>query len=209
MSVEHACLRSAMRAGAFLAALTVLAMRPAAAEPPSPVANLDYRVVFRQGPDRRAIEIRRHGSTYLHRLPEAAVRAEIHYDPETAIATIFDGDDVLRMRLGPDQIAGFDAPRMMSGLSDTQVTWAPGGTREIAGASCTDHLGTGRAGGSGLTGRFCVTDDGIVLAIEIGGPGRIGRSLTADILEIGPQSPRDFDMTRYRDIEIVEPGVIR
>ena len=178
-------------------------------EPPPPAAGVDYRAVYLQGPDRRKVEIRKHEASYLHRLPDAAVRAEIHYDPQTKVATIFEGDEVLRLRVAPGQIGGFDARAMMSGLSDTEVNWQAGETRRIAGAQCRVHLATGQAGGRAITGRFCVTPEGILLAIETGGPGRIGQALVAETLEIAPQPPEAFDMSPYAGIEITGVDAIR
>ena len=200
--------RLAAIALAGFAAILPGAVRAAEA-PPAPAPGLDYRALFRQGPEGRAIEIRRRGSAYLHRLPDVTPPAVIHYDLPSGIATIFDGPNVMRLALGPSEIGGFDAIAMMSGLSETPVTWEAGAERTVAGTRCTEHLGTGSRDGAAVTGRFCVTTRGIVLSIRTGGPGRIGHALEAETLEIGPQPAEPFDMTPFLDLEIGEWGVIR
>ena len=100
---------------------------------------------------------------------------------------------VFVLAIPPTEIGGFDAPAMMAGLADGAVTWTTGPSRRFAGADCVEHTGTGRRNGAEVFGRYCVTDDGIVLAITTGGAGQIGRALEAVELELAPQPAGLFD----------------
>ncbi len=182
---------------AALAALALAVPGAAPAAPPAPAPGLDYRLVLHQGATGPRIEIRKHAGEYLHTLMGSDPPSSIHYDTASGIATVLDGAEVVRLRLAPSELGGFDAEGMMAGLSETPVTWETGATRTIAGAGCTEHTGTGTRDGTKLIGRFCVTAEGILLAIATGGPGQTGRALEAETLEIGPQPAAPFDMSAY------------
>jgi hypothetical protein len=165
----------------------------AEAAPPAPRPGMEYRLVLRQGPEARDIEIRHRGTRYRHELLGEERAAVILYETETSAATVIDGDAVFTLTIPPTELGGFDAPAMMAGLADGPVTWTPGPGRRIAGADCTEHTGTGRKDGAAVFGRYCVTDDGIVLAITTGGAGQVGRALEAVAFEIAPQPPDLFE----------------
>ncbi len=183
---------------ALVAALTCAAGRSAAqdAVPPSPVAGLDYRVVYEHGPDRRLLEVRRSGEIFRQEMINVSRQAAILYDTAAGTATVIDGASVVRMPVTPGLIGGLDAAATMAAMSEASVRWRTGETRTVAGTECRDHRAEGMRDGRPLVGVFCVTADGVPLAYTLEGPGQIGRAFSAVTFEIGPQAPELFEWAR-------------
>ncbi len=166
------------------------------APPPSPRAGLDYRVVYKHGPEGRLLEVRRSGEIFRQEMVNVSRQAAILYDTAAGTATVIDGASVLRMPITPGSIGGLDAAATMAAMSEVSVRWRTGEARTVAGTECRDHHAEGVRDDRPLVGVFCVTADGVPLAYTLGGPGQIGRAFTAATFEIGPQPPEFFEWAR-------------
>lgn len=178
-----------------LAVLGALALQAgmAAAAPPSPQAGVDYRIVLAKPPQGDVVEIRRRGDLYRHALVGEKLGGVILYRASTGEAAVVERDAIYLMQMTPSELGGFDAPAMMSGLVDEAPVWTTGATREISGATCTEHTGSGMRDGAPVEAVFCVTEQGIILSIGIGGPGQVGTRLEASEFRIGSQPFELFD----------------
>lgn len=188
-------IRSVPYPAAALAALALglAAAVPGRAAPPAPKAGVDYEMVLAKPPQGDVVEIRRRGDIYRHALVGERVGGVILYRASTGEAAVIERDAIYMMEMAPGELGGFDAAAMMAELVDDTPVWTVGGTREIAGATCTDHSATGTREGAPVEAEFCVTADGIVLAIAVAGPGQVGTRLEATKLRIGTQPLELFD----------------
>lgn len=180
------------RAGAVAGMLGVFAGVVQAA-PPAPREGVDYQLVLAKPPQGDVVEIRRRGDIYRHALVGETGGGIILFRASTGEAAVIERDAIYMMEMSPTELGGFDAPAMMAGLVDGPVEWTEGTTREIAEALCTDHTGTGMREGAPIEAEFCVTEDGIILSIRIGGSGQVGRVLEATELRVGRQPLELFD----------------
>ena len=164
--------------------------------PPSPAAGVDYRVVLKDATSGERIEIRRRGNVFRHEILDGGNSAVIFYETDTGVSTVVDDDAVYILPTGISELAGSDASAMMRGLSDSPVEWTDGDPGSVAGERCREHIASGTREGGALSGRFCVTPDGVVLAISIGGPGQVGREYAASEFARGAQPVLIFDIPR-------------
>ncbi len=192
MTASRPRLSMSLRAG-LLAGLCCGLAVTAQAAPPSPREGVDYRLVLAVPSRGDVVEIRRRGDIYRHALVGETGGGIILYRASTGEAAVIEREAIYMMEMSPSELGGFDAPAMMAGLVEGPVEWSEGATREIAGATCTDHTGTGMRDGAPVDATFCVTEDGIILSIRVAGAGQIGRVLEASMLRIGTQPLELFD----------------
>ncbi len=180
------------RTGAVAGVFCLLA-GVAQAAPPAPRDGVDYQLVLAKPPQGDVVEIRRRGDIYRHALVGETGGGVILYRASTGEAAVMEREAIYMMEMSPSELGGFDAPAMMAGLVEGPVAWSEGGTREIAETMCTEHTGSGTREGAPVEATFCVTEDGIILSIRVGGAGQVGRMLEASELRIGNQPLELFD----------------